>query len=80
MIQRTTLPELIAPQEAAALSAKFGTTDDIFRAEEIYNEFLKLKGAENDTRWKFLCAISTIYIAGRIQGIREERRKKRDKS
>ena len=80
MIMSTTPPELITPQEAAALSAEFGTTDDIFRAEEIYNEFLKLKGAVNDTRWKFMCAIGAIYTAGRIQGIREERRKKRDKS
>lgn len=80
MIQRTTPPELIAPQEAAALSAKFGTTNDIYRANDIYKEFMKLKDSESDNCWKFLRAIAAIYTAGRIQGIREERRKKRDKS
>ena len=80
MIQRTTPPELITPQEAAALSDKFGTNDDIYRADDIYKEFMKLKSSESDNLWKFLCAIGTIYTAGRIQGIREERRKKRDKS
>ena len=80
MIQRTTPPELITPQEAAALSDKFGTTDDIYRADDIYKEFMKLKGSESDNRLKILCAIAAIYTAGRIQGIREERRKKRDKS
>ncbi len=80
MIMNTTPPELITAQEAATLSFNFGTTDDIFRANDIYNEFMKLKGYESDARWKFLCAIAAIYTAGRIQGIREERRKKHDKS
>lgn len=77
MIQRTTPPELITPQEAAALSDKFGTTDDIYRADDIYKEFMKLKDSESDNRWKFLCAIAAIYTAGRIQGIREERSRRK---
>lgn len=77
MIQRTTPPELITPQEAAALSNKFGAADDIYRADDIYNEFMKLKSSESDNRWKFLCAIAAIYTAGRIQGIREERSRRK---
>ena len=80
MIMNTTPPELITSQEAATLSFNFGTTDDIFRANDIYNEFMKLKDYESDDRWKFLRAIAAIYTAGRIQGIREERRNKHDKS
>jgi len=77
MIQRITPPELITPQEAAALSDKFGTTDDIYRADDIYNEFMKMKDSESDNRWKFLRAIAAIYTAGRIQGIREERSRRK---
>lgn len=77
MLQRTTPPELITPHEAAELSDKYGTTDDIYRADDIYKAFIELKGSESDNRWKFLYAIAAIYTAGRIQGIREERSRRK---
>lgn len=73
MVQRNTPPELITPQEAAELSDKYGTTDDIYRANDIYRAYLKRKDHESDSRWRFLCAIAAIYAAGRIQGYREAR-------
>ena len=79
MIQKNTPPELITAREAAELSKRHGTLDDIYRADDIYNAFYELKDIpDKDFRFAFLCAIGTVYAAGRIQGIREERRKKHD--
>lgn len=72
--------EMITPLEAAELSSKYGTMDDINRADDIYKAYLKCKGNENISRWHFLRAIAAIYTAGRIQGIREERARRNTKS
>ena len=69
--------ELITPQEVLDLSHTF-TTQAMYIAKDIADLYEQKEGLSYVTidDWKFLCMISAIWEAGRINGIREERQKK----
>lgn len=68
--------ELITPQEITAIMERAGTVTDIDRALEVAAEYISRNGAPADNReWHYICMLSNIYQAGRIQGIREQRAK-----
>jgi len=67
--------ELIDISEGIRISRKAGTSGDICRASEIYKAYVEAYKSD-DTLFTHLCALSAVYITGRIQGIREERAKK----
>lgn len=76
-----TIPgELVSPAEAAAL---FWRTDceTIRRASNIKNEFTRInqKLLKRDPNWFSCCLAACIWNAGRVQGIREERKGLREK-
>lgn len=71
-------PVLITPAEATALSLTAGGTESIYRAKDIYDAFLPVAHEQGYTdSFAFMCALATIYDAGRIQGIRECRNRKK---
>lgn len=61
---------LVTPKEAVRLS-EYRSIKDIYIAVEIAKEY-KATGIVQDLTWVF----GTIWNAGRIQGIREERAKR----
>lgn len=68
--------ELITPAEAAAISLKGGKVESLYRAKAILDAFITAatqKGYSEETAMLF--SLATLYDAGRIQGIREQRRK-----
>lgn len=69
-------PKLCTPEEILALSG-YSTVDSIYRAKEIYDNTIESFRGEADRRWVFLTALANIYDAGRTQGIREERLKRK---
>lgn len=71
--------ELISPQEAVALALKFATTQSAYIAEDIEREYMKQTSAEQSPRWRYGWLLATLYNAGRIQGIREERQRRKPK-
>lgn len=71
--------ELIAPTEGVRISHTAGTSDDICRAREIYTAYTETYKSDSDTLFTHLCALSAVYLTGRIQGIREERERQRKK-
>mgnify|MGYP003292751318 CR=1 FL=1 len=73
--QNKEAPQLCTAEEIIALAGYFSITS-IYRAEEIYRKTLENGKGEADT-WLFYEALANIYYAGRIQGIREERLKRR---
>ena len=83
MVGKRDFPELITPQEAAELCARYGTTECIERGRNIA-EAVKQRETEsgwnNDPYWIYYVSLGTIYEAGRIQGIREERLKKKERT
>ena len=70
------VPKLCTAEEIIAL-AGYSTIESINRAKEIYNKTIENGKGEADKLWIFLTALSNIYDAGRTQGIREERLKRR---
>lgn len=80
MVQKNAAPELITPEEAAELTHKAGTVDDSSRGEAIYNTYIETTPPEKIAKYRSFvafCAIGAVYTAGRIQGIREERQRRR---
>ena len=71
--------ELISPIEAAAL---FWRTDceTIRRASDVRNEFTRTNQEllKRDPNWFSSCLAACIWNAGRVQGIREERKRKKE--
>ena len=68
--------ELITPTEALALS-EFNTAADLYRAHDIVTAWGKRH--KNDSTFDYMCMCAMIYTAGRVQGIREERAKRKQK-
>ncbi len=69
-----TINELINISEGIRISHTAGTSDDICRASEIYKAYVEAYKSD-DRLFTHLCALSAVYLTGRIQGIREERAK-----
>lgn len=72
---------LITPEEAAALSG-FVLSTDIDDALEIALHIAGERGLEwlhVGQNWDFAVVVSGAYCAGRVQGIREERRRRAGK-
>lgn len=70
------VPKLCTAEEIIAL-AGYSTITSMSRAKEIYSKTLENSKGEADELWIFLSALANIYDAGRTQGIREERLKRR---
>ena len=67
---------LISPEEAVTLSRE-RTISDIRIAEAIEKIHIAEYSNDDDVRWVYLTLLSTIWNAGRVQGIREERQKRK---
>lgn len=82
MIGKRDFPELITPQEIAELCSSYGTTESIERSMNIVQAVRQResKDSRNDPHWVYYVVLGTIYEAGRIQGIREERLKKKERT
>ena len=80
MISKKESHQLITTEEAVTLCAKFATLDDVYTAEDIYLAYMDKVKDTRDERYAEMCAPAAIYSAGRIQGIREERAKRRHRN
>ena len=69
--------KMVNPKSFVALYAHEATCESIYRAEEIQNEWQRQGWLTGDRRYDYMSMIGAIYEAGRLQGIREERRKKK---
>ena len=76
MTGKRQFPELITAAEAVKLGREEGTRESIDRAVQIVNEWQKAKQFPDSPGYDYWCMLATIYDAGRIQGIREERKRR----
>lgn len=74
--KKAEVPKLCTADEILTLSC-YSTVDSIYRAKEIYDNTIEIFRGEADRHWVFLTALANIYDAGRTQGIREERLKRK---
>ena len=75
-------PVKIDPKEAASLF-RFARLEEMRRSEALLVEFRRtiepqaIEAAGQDSLWLTLSLLSFVYGTGRVQGIREERARKR---
>lgn len=80
MIGKNNTPALVDIKEDTRIARDYGTVDIVTLALAIYNEALKPrigKPDEQDYKWLRACALAAIFDVGRMQGIREERARRR---
>ncbi|MGN0574478.1 MAG: hypothetical protein ACI4J2_00470 [Ruminococcus sp.] len=72
-------PLLISAEEAAENARLFATTECMNRAHEICKAYMNIPevSTDSDRNWVQLCALAAVYCGGRIQGIREERARRK---
>lgn len=78
MTGKTVSPRLLSALEAAHLF-QYANLADMYTAIELAGAYSTLKGAGRDPRWDAKAMLWFIYDAGRVQGIREERAKRKAK-
>jgi len=67
---------LIDPQEVVTLANRYSTTQSMDTAADVWRAFFRSRPKSDPNEWDLLAAIAAIYDAGRVQGIREERRRR----
>lgn len=73
-----TPPQLVSPEEAVKLSLLYACTESGDRAIAIADEYMRQTAEENTGyRFKTYFLYATLYEAGRVQGIREERQRRK---
>lgn len=69
-------PNLTAAHEAIYLMRNYGTTADVQAAAGIRKAWIEEHG--ETSMFDFLCMLGAIYTAGRIEGIRSERGRRKE--
>lgn len=70
----------ITAEEAIAKADICCLLSDMQIGHEIYNAFMpRIRGAApGRDSWEWYCLFGTIFFAGRVQGVREERARRRE--
>lgn len=69
---------MITPKEAATF-ANYATQRDLSYCYELYHEYLKKEPFKANDLFYTMCVFACMYNAGRIQGILEERKSRKNK-
>ena len=79
---KSNIPELINPESFVMLYMRHATVDAMQKAKDIYDECIDQEGrwAAGDEYWDAMSILGAIYEAGRVQGKREERVKRYERS
>lgn len=77
MIGKKQYPALITAEEAVRVGQAAGECESIHRVTEIYHEWKKSPQFPDSPGYDFWCMLAAMYDAGRIQGIREERSRRK---
>jgi hypothetical protein len=77
MVGKQTIKERVTPVEALGIF-KNCTSEEMCIAMDLYQAYRQTRGTEKkDHLWDLLSLIAYAYVTGRVQGIREERAKKK---
>ena len=75
-----TPPQLVTPEEAVELALKFGTAKAAYIAKDIADEYKRRTAGEKDGIFRQLFMYAAIFEAGRLQGVREERYRRKPRA
>lgn len=77
MVGKVSPPELISPEEANSLYL-YMTMEEMDRAKSLFHVFSdKLDG--KNPQWDLWYLLAFVYCTGRVQGIREERKRNKNR-
>lgn len=75
MIDKLEVERLVSPAEAIVLFAE-RTVEDMEIVKELADAYATKPNKSNNLAWEKMSLLAFIWNAGRVQGIREERKKK----
>ena len=75
---KTRIQQLITPTEAMRLYSH-ACVQELFIAKDLYDFYRAQRGRDSDNLMDVLCLLSFLYDTGRVQGIREERTKRKER-
>ncbi len=78
MTGKALIQQLVAPDEAMELF-KYAGIREIYIAKDLYDFYRAQKGRHSDSLWDMMSLLSFIYDTGRVQGMREERAKRKER-
>lgn len=76
MVGKLEITQRVTPAEALEIF-KNSTLEELYIAMDLYQAFKQTRECDNDRLWDLLSLVSFAYVTGRVQGIREERAKKK---
>lgn len=76
MVGKLEITKRVTPGEALEIF-KNSTLEELYIAMDLYQAFKQSREWDNDHLWDLLSLVSFAYMTGRVQGIREERAKKK---
>lgn len=78
MTGKAPIQQLIAPAEAMELF-KYAGIREMYIAKDLYDFYRAQRGRDSDSLWDMMSLLSFIYGTGRVQGMREERAKRKER-
>lgn len=78
MTGKAPIQQLIAPAEAIELF-KYAGIREMYIAKDLHDTYRTQRGRDNDSLWDMLSLLTFVYDTGRVQGMREERAKRKER-
>lgn len=78
MTGKAPIQQLITPAEAMELFEYAGVCE-MYIAKDLHDFYRAKRGKDSDSLWDMISLLSFIYDTGRVQGIREERAKRKER-
>lgn len=76
MTGKAPIQQLIAPGEAMELF-RYAGIQEMQIAKDLHDFYRAQEGIHRDTLWDMMSLLSFVYDTGRVQGMREERAKRK---
>lgn len=78
MTGKAPIQQLIAPAEAIELF-KYAGIREMYIVKDLHDVYRAQKGRDSDSLWDMMSLLSFVYDTGRVQGMREERAKRKER-
>lgn len=78
MTGKAPIQQLITPAEAMELF-KYAGVCEMYIAKDLHDFYRAQRGKHSDSLWDMISLLSFIYNTGRVQGMREERAKRKER-
>lgn len=78
MTGKVPIQQLITPAEAMELF-RYAGIQEMHIAKDLHGFYMTQKGRYSDSLWDMMSLLSFVYDTGRVQGMREERAKRKER-